>query len=83
MSEKRLVRREDDRLFLGVAAGIGRAMNIDPVVVRILFAVLIMASAGKAALIYLALALFMPKEDLGDAKYNSFDDEEIIIHKSA
>ena len=83
MNDKSLVRREEDRLFLGVSAGIARYLNIDPVLVRIAFAAGIVLSFGKAALIYFVLALFMPKQDTASAKFNGFSEEEVIIHKSA
>lgn len=40
---RRLVRSVDDRLIAGVAGGLGRAIGVDPVLVRIAFVVLTMA----------------------------------------
>ncbi|MCI0394320.1 MAG: PspC domain-containing protein [Chloroflexi bacterium] len=77
MSEKRLVRVQDDRVILGVAAGLARYVNIDPVLVRLFF-VLLTLSTGYGPLIYLLLALLMPAEGV-IAKANSFDSEEIVI----
>ena len=45
----------------GVAAGLGRALGVDPTLVRLLFAILTLAGGAGIAL-YLALALLMPDE---------------------
>jgi phage shock protein C len=80
MSEKRLIRRRSDRMFLGVASGIADYIGIDPVIVRLVF-VLLALSQGWGILIYFALALIMPEEESVDvsAKANAFDEEEIVI----
>lgn|SRR5690606_19040242 len=61
MNEKRLERVDDDKVFLGVAGGIGRYFDIDPVIVRIIFVIAGLASAGHAVLAYLLLAMLMPQ----------------------
>ena len=66
---RRLLRSTDDRMLAGVAAGLGRYFNVDPVIVRIGFAVSIFLG-GLGALAYLALALFVPA---GDAAGNQID----------
>ena len=45
----------------GVAAGIGRALDVDPTLVRLLFALLSLAG-GAGIVLYLAAALLMPDE---------------------
>jgi signal transduction histidine kinase len=45
----------------GVAAGLGRALGVDPTLVRLLFALLTLAGGAGVAL-YLAAALLMPTE---------------------
>jgi signal transduction histidine kinase len=45
----------------GVAAGLGRALGVDPTLVRLLFAILTLAGGAGVAL-YLAAALLMPDE---------------------
>jgi signal transduction histidine kinase len=45
----------------GVAAGVGRALGVDPTLVRLLFAILTLAGGAGVAL-YLAGALLMPDE---------------------
>lgn len=82
MGSKRLVRKRDDRMFMGVASGIASYFNIDPVIVRLLF-VLMAVSGGHGLLIYLVLAILLPEEDSVVAKANTFDEEEIIIRDAA
>lgn len=79
MNEKRLVRYQGDRMFLGVAAGIADYLNIDPVIVRLAFALLTLAN-GFGLIIYLILAIIMPVEGTPAAKAHVFDDEEIVVH---
>jgi phage shock protein PspC (stress-responsive transcriptional regulator) len=63
---KRLLRSRDDRMIAGVAGGLGRYFDVDPVIFRIAFAVSVFFG-GLGALVYLALALFVPSAgDDGD-----------------
>jgi len=80
MSDKKLVRKQSDKLFLGVASGVADYIGIDPVIVRLLF-VLFTLWHGWGLLIYIVLAIVMPVENdvPVSAKANAFDDEEIII----
>ncbi|WP_433329187.1 PspC domain-containing protein [Spirillospora sp. CA-294931] len=55
----RLAREHEGRVLAGVCTGLGRATGIDPVVFRIGFAVLVLAS-GQGILLYIAAALLMP-----------------------
>lgn len=80
MSDKKLMRKRNDKLFLGVASGVADYVDIDPVIVRLLF-VLLTLWHGWGLLIYFVLAIVMPVEGDVDvsAKANPFDDEEIVI----
>jgi phage shock protein PspC (stress-responsive transcriptional regulator) len=53
-------RSRSDRWVAGVCGGIGRALNIDPVLVRVVMAVLIIS--GPGVVFYLAAWLLMPDE---------------------
>lgn len=57
-----LRRSSGDRYVAGVAGGIGRQFDIDPLLVRVAFVVLTIAGAG-APLFYLAVWLFVPRDD--------------------
>jgi phage shock protein PspC (stress-responsive transcriptional regulator) len=56
---RRLYRTRNDRVIAGVAGGLGRYFGIDPVIVRIAFAVSILIG-GLGVLADVALALFVP-----------------------
>jgi phage shock protein PspC (stress-responsive transcriptional regulator) len=82
MSNKQLVRKQDDRMFLGVASGIADYLNIDPVIVRLIF-VLLTLSQAWGLIIYIILAIVMPEEESPvAAKAQPFDEEEIIIKEA-
>ncbi|MFL7839415.1 MAG: PspC domain-containing protein [Candidatus Promineifilaceae bacterium] len=79
MSEKKLVRSQDDKMFLGVAGGIADYFAIDPAIVRVAF-VLLALFHGWGLILYFVLAIIMPKgESPISAKANAFDEEEIVI----
>ena len=58
---KRLLRSGDDRMIAGVAGGLGRYFQVDPVIFRIGFAVSVFFG-GLGVLAYLALWLFVPAD---------------------
>lgn len=62
-----LKRSADDKMLLGVCAGIAHWLNIDPVIVRILWTLFTLGSLGTGVIIYVILALLMPEEDNGGA----------------
>lgn len=78
MNEKRLTRKQESRMLFGVAAGIADYLNIDPVIVRLVF-VLMTLLHGWGLLIYAVMAIVMPQESSVAAKANPFDEEEIVI----
>jgi phage shock protein PspC (stress-responsive transcriptional regulator) len=57
-----LARSSSDSVIAGVAGGIGRHLNIDPLAVRITFVILTFAG-GLGVLAYLACLVFMPVDD--------------------
>ncbi len=59
---RRLLRSRDDRVIAGVSGGLGRYFDIDPVIVRIAFAVSILFG-GLGVIAYIAAALFVPSDD--------------------
>ena len=63
---RRLVRTTDGRWLGGVAAGLGRYFDINPLVYRIAFAALALAG-GTGLLLYLAAFLVIPAEDAGES----------------
>lgn len=56
----RLYRSRDDRILFGVAGGLAEFFDIDPVLVRLGWVLLTVASAGIGALAYIVLAIVTP-----------------------
>jgi len=61
MSQNNLVRSETDKMVAGVCGGLAAYLDIDPVLVRLAFVVLFLAS-GIGFAIYLILWIVMPRE---------------------
>ena len=61
-SPRRFLRSRDDRIIAGVCGGLGSYFNIDPVIIRIAFAVSVLFG-GLGILAYLAVAIFAPADD--------------------
>ena len=60
--DKNLTRSTDDQMVAGVAAGLADYMNMDPVLVRLLFVLLTLAG-GPGLIIYIVMWLIMPEND--------------------
>ena len=65
---KKLTRSNNDVMVAGVAAGLAEYLDIDPVLVRILF-VLMTVFGGHGILVYAILWLLMPKESISEKIY--------------
>lgn len=59
---KRLYKSHNNKMVCGVCAGIADYFNIDPSIVRVLWAVLALA-AGTGVLAYIACAIILPEGD--------------------
>jgi len=59
---KKLYRSRKEHVIAGVAGGMGDYFGIDPVVVRVVFLLLALASMGFAFVFYLVLIFAIPKE---------------------
>jgi phage shock protein PspC (stress-responsive transcriptional regulator) len=59
---KQLRRPLDDRILAGVCSGIGRYLAVDPVLIRVGFAVLAALTWGAALLAYPIAWFLMPEE---------------------
>jgi phage shock protein PspC (stress-responsive transcriptional regulator) len=62
-AQRRLTRSSSDRVLGGVAGGLGRYFDIDPIIFRIGFVVLTIAG-GAGILAYLAAWLFVPEDPI-------------------
>ena len=62
--EHRLYRSRKERIVGGVAGGLGEYLGIDPVIVRLLFVLLALAT-GWGALLYIVLLVVVPEAPEG------------------
>jgi phage shock protein PspC (stress-responsive transcriptional regulator) len=58
---KQLLRPLDDRIVAGVCSGVGRYLNVDPVLIRVAFAVLAVLTWGTALVAYPVMWFLMPE----------------------
>lgn len=56
-------RSRTDRIFYGVCGAIGKAVNIDPNLVRLIWVAFSVGSVGMGVLLYIAAGLLLPEED--------------------
>jgi phage shock protein C len=61
----RLYRSPDDRMLAGVAGGLAEMLDIDPSIVRIVWAVVIVLTGGLALLVYVVMAIVVPERPVG------------------
>jgi phage shock protein C len=59
---RRLTRSSSDKFVGGVAGGIGEYFDIDPVIVRVAFAVSTLFS-GAGLIAYLVMCVVLPRDD--------------------
>lgn len=59
-----LYRSRTDRMLFGVAGGMARFFNLDPSIVRIIWALLVLAG-GAGLLLYIVAAIVIPEEPIG------------------
>ena len=72
--EKKLY-KSDDKKISGVCAGIAEFFEIDPTIVRLIFALVSIFFAGIGGLIvYAVLAFVMPQKPFPDYQYNDFEE---------
>ncbi|MFB6456015.1 PspC domain-containing protein [Chitinophaga sp. Hz27] len=57
---KRFYRDPDNKVLSGVCGGLGAYFNLDPVIFRVIFALLILGSFGAAAVVYIILWISTP-----------------------
>ena len=58
---QRLYRSSEDRLLFGVAGGLAEYFDVDPVLIRMGWVLLVVATVGIALLLYIVLAIIVPK----------------------
>ncbi|MDA3953475.1 MAG: PspC domain-containing protein [Bacteroidales bacterium] len=83
-TQKRLYRDPDNRVLGGVCSGIGNYLNIDPLIIRIIF-ILLMFAYGIIGIIYIVLWALLPaanttaqKLDMRGERFNISDIEKNV-----
>ena len=59
---KQLRRTTDDKIIAGVCGGLGRYFGVDPVLMRVIFAVTVVLTGGLALIAYPVLWFLMPED---------------------
>lgn len=72
--EKKLNRNEHDKVIAGVASGLAEYMQVDVVIVRILFVLSVFFLAGAGLLVYIVIWIAVPVNNDISAKYRQFND---------
>jgi phage shock protein PspC (stress-responsive transcriptional regulator) len=62
---KRLFRSKKDRMLGGVCAGLGEHLDVDPTVIRLVWAVITVLSLGTGILVYIIAWIIIPEEEPG------------------
>ena len=65
----RLYRSRTDRIISGVCGGISESLNVDPSIVRILFAILVPLTGGLIILLYLVMSYVVPEQPASDERW--------------
>ncbi len=73
--EKKLYKSTDKKID-GVCAGIAEFFEIDPTIVRVIYAFITLFSAGIGGIIvYAVLSFAMPRRPFPDYQYNEFEQD--------
>ena len=65
-SPRRLTRSTRNRMWAGVAGGIGEYFDVDPVLIRLIWVAATIATSGAAIALYIILWIVMPRDDQAD-----------------
>ena len=60
---KRLYRSKKERILGGVCAGLGEHLDVDPTVIRLIWAVVSVLSVGTGIIIYILAWIIIPEDD--------------------
>ena len=72
--EKKLYRSTDKKIG-GVCAGIAEFFEIDPTIVRVIYALIALFTAGFGAMVvYALLMIIIPQRPFPDYQYNDYEE---------
>jgi len=81
MSEKRLYRSRDDRVIAGVCSGLGKYLDVDPVIIRLIWAATILL-AGAGIFLYIVAWIIIPEEPLKNRTTQTPDEAGSDVYDS-
>lgn len=64
---QRLYRSKNERILGGVCAGLGEHLDVDPTVIRLIWAVVTLISFGTGIIVYILAWIIIPEDDTGGA----------------
>jgi phage shock protein PspC (stress-responsive transcriptional regulator) len=64
---QRLYRSKKERILGGVCAGLGEHLDVDPTVIRLIWAVVTLLSFGTGIIVYILAWIIIPEDDTGGA----------------
>lgn len=59
--EKKLRKSNINKMICGVCGGVGEYFNVDPTVIRLIWAILTVLGIGSGLIIYIIAAVIMPE----------------------
>lgn len=59
---KKLYRSRKDKMIAGICGGIGEIYSLDPTMIRLVYALITIFSAGTAILVYILGWIIIPEE---------------------
>ena len=62
MSNKKLYKIEEGRKIEGVCGGLAEYLNVDPTLIRVIWALVTLGSAGVGLIAYIICAVIIPKK---------------------
>jgi phage shock protein PspC (stress-responsive transcriptional regulator) len=62
---QRLYRSKKERILGGVCAGLGEHLDVDPTVIRLIWAVVTLISFGTGIIVYILAWIIIPEDDTG------------------
>lgn len=75
---KKLTRSRKNRMFGGVASGLGEYLNLDPVIIRILFVILAFLGGG-GIILYIILLFIIPEDN--STPFNTYEQKKNDTHE--
>ena len=63
---KRLVKSRTNRMLTGTIAGIGEYIGIDPSILRVIYAIIVLCGFGTPVILYIVLAIIIPEGQSGN-----------------